>query len=247
MPKTQANPAVVKNRRATFGRDLLANHYLFRDLDGEMVDQVAKMAVTRRLGRDESLFMKGDEADGLYGVIDGSVKISTSSASGKEMIISVMRPGDVFGEIALLDGQPRTADAGAIEPTELFLVRRADFLSFLRDQPALAIHLLELLCDRMRKTNEILEDNAFLDLPARLAKRVLGLARANAAGKPQGSPLTLNISQATLANLMGTTRESINKHLQVWRHDDWIALKRGQIQILDPLALEELVESSYDF
>lgn len=228
-------------------REVLGQHYLFRDLSEEFIDRIAGLAVTRRIGRDEMLFLKGDEADGLYGVLSGAVKISTSSAGGKEMILSVMRPGDAFGEIALLDGQPRTADASGIEPTELFLIRRADFLDLLRSEPALGIHLLELLCDRMRKTNEIIEDTAFLDLPARLAKRLLALGRAADPAADGEADLTIHISQANLANVMGTTRESINKHLQVWRQEGWIALKRGQVRIVDQTALEDLIEAAYDF
>lgn len=228
-------------------RDVLSQLYLFRDLSRDFIDRLAGLAVIRRLGRDEMLFLKGDEADGLYGVLSGAVKISTSSAGGKEMILSVMRPGDAFGEIALLDGQPRTADASGIEPSELFLIRRADFLDLLRSEPALAIHLLELLCERMRRTNEIIEDTAFLDLPARLAKRLLALGRAAVPGAGPEDPLTVHISQANLANIMGTTRESINKHLQVWRQEGSISLKRGQVCVVDQAALEELIENAYDF
>ncbi len=155
---------------------LLAGHYLFRDLDTAVVERIAALAVTRRLQAGEVLFLKGDEGDALYSVLKGQIRISATGPSGRAVILTTMGPGDVFGEIALLDGMPRTADAIGIAPTELIMIRRGDFMALLEREPSLALHLLKLLCERVRRTSEQVEDSTFLPVPGRLAKRLLVMA-----------------------------------------------------------------------
>lgn len=223
-------------------KNLLTNHTLFRDLEPRVIEQVADLSRTVQLEPEQILFFKGDDGDALYGVLTGHIRISASEPDGKEVIFNIMGRGDVFGEIALLDGQPRTADAMAMDPTELFQIRRPDFVALLDTEPRLTKHLLELVCERLRVTSEMLEDSAFLSLPARLAKRLLRLAQYQSTGNTT-EILQIRFSQAELGQLMGTSRESINKHLQAWRKENWIELGRGRISILDTLALEELVEN----
>lgn len=223
-------------------RDMFVSHSLFRDLDSDVITEIASLGSLRKLDTNQLLFSKGDEGDALYGVVQGRIRISNYATDGREMVINVIEPGELFGEIALLDGGLRTADATAMEGTELLQVLRADFVTFLESRPAVASHFLKLVCERLRATTEMLEDSAFLNLSARLAKRLVRLAENSRDQEDINSPLELKISQSDLGQLMGVSRESINKSLQGWRRDNLIDLGRGKIIILDVEGLEELIE-----
>ena len=211
-------------------------------MDPDVIERISALGTTVELAGNQVLFVKGDEGDALYGVLDGRIRISSGDADGKEIILNIIDPGDIFGEIALLDGKPRTADASAMAASQLFRVQRSDFLGLMAAEPRLTQHLLEMVCDRIRKTSEMLEDSAFLDLPARLAKRLLSLAKYYGDSSQETALTGIQISQAELGQLMGTSRESINKHLQYWRGRGWITLGRGRVTIEAPGALENLVE-----
>ncbi|MAF49697.1 MAG: Crp/Fnr family transcriptional regulator [Rhodospirillales bacterium] len=226
--------------------DLLARNFLFRNLDPDVIQRIADLGTTQQLADDQVLFLKGDEGDALYGVLAGRIRISSGDADGKEIILNIIDPGDIFGEIALLDGKPRTADASAMQPSQLFRIQRSDFVALMGAEPRLTTHLLEMVCDRIRKTSEMLEDSAFLDLPARLAKRLLSLAKYYGEADQETTLTGIQISQAELGQLMGTSRESINKHLQYWRGRGWITLGRGRVTIDAPDALQNLVERDED-
>lgn len=221
-------------------QDILQSAYLFRNFSPEVVGRVALLASTRRCAAGEVLFMRGDEGDALYGVLSGRIRISNSSIAGKEVVLSIMQPGDVFGEMALLDGGDRTADAEAIGATELMVLRRADFLRLMKEDSNLAVQILKLVCLRLRQTNQRVEDSAFLDLPARLAKRLIQLDEDYATEDEPHAFVA--ISQAELGAFLGASRESINKHLQVWRQEGWIELARGKVRVIDPASLVEVVE-----
>ena len=222
--------------------DLVAGTYLFGGLDPATRARVAALARVRRLDDGTLLFQKGDEGDALYGVLDGKIRITTSSPGGREVVLNILEPGEVFGEIALLDGLPRTADAMALGDTRLLTIRRGDLLALMESAPVLSIHLLGLLCQRLRLMSERIEDAAFLPLPARLAKRLLVLDRLYGEVQEDGSRrISLPISQSELGQLLGTSRESINKHLQAWRREGWIALERRHVVIRDVAALETVV------
>ena len=225
---------------------LLATHYLFRDLETEVIERIAALGVTRELNANQVLFLKGDPGDAMYVVLSGKIRISASAQSGKEIVLAVMERCEVFGEIALLDGKPRTADALAMEPTKLFMIRRRDFLDFLEQEPRFTIHLLELVCGRLRQSNNMIEDTAFMALPARLAKQLLSMVECH--GEP-GSPsdrVEISISQNDLGQLMGTSRESVNKYLQGWKKKGWIALGRNRVMIRDCDALQKLIDTGLD-
>jgi CRP-like cAMP-binding protein len=151
-----------------------------------------------------------------------------------------MRDGDVFGEIALLDSKERTADATAATDCELLIVPRRSLFSLLERRPDLCIDLLIVLCERLRRTNEQVEDLAFLDLEARIAKVLVRLAEENGAGQSPTRPVGVKISQRALGELAGGSRESVNKHLQEWKRSGFIAIEKGSIVIHDIDALVEL-------
>jgi CRP/FNR family transcriptional regulator, cyclic AMP receptor protein len=186
------------------------------------------------------IFMRGDPGDSLCSIVTGRVRISTSRGQGKEVLLNIIEAGECFGEIALLDGMPRTATATAMARTELSVIRREHFLTLVRDESRLAMHLIQLLCKRMRRTAQALEDSALLNLPARMSKQLLSHAALNGSVTSAGTKLTL--SQDELAQLLGASRQVVNQHLQVWKRRGWIMISRGSITIANAKLLESLTE-----
>jgi CRP/FNR family transcriptional regulator, cyclic AMP receptor protein len=215
---------------------------LFRGLAGAIHERIAALAVRRAYDEGAIIFMRGDPGDSLCGVVSGRVRISVSRPGGKEIFLNVMSPGETFGEIALLDGEPRTATATAIVRTELFIVPREQFLRLLEGEPQLAAHLIQLLCRRVRWTAQLMEDSALLTVSARVAKRLLSLARLQ--GRQTASGLKLSISQEELAQFLGLSRQIVNKHLQGWKAQGWILAGRGNLTIANLPALERLTRES---
>jgi CRP/FNR family cyclic AMP-dependent transcriptional regulator len=212
-------------------RHLLARHLLFRGLDARVLEEVLALSVTKHLTDGDVLFLRGEPGTGLYGVLGGSVKITVSSPTGKELMLGVMGPGEVFGEIALLDGGPRTANAVALGSTMLLVVPHLQFRAFLARRPELCLYFLGIMCERIRATNARLEDVAFLGMPARLAKVLLNFAAGERAEGAQGTTIRRRLSQQALGQLVGSSRESVNKQLQAWRKAGWIGIERGRITI----------------
>jgi CRP-like cAMP-binding protein len=223
-------------------RTLIERSRLFRGLAPSTLERVAALATRKLYENGAVVFLRGDPGDSLLSVLRGRVLISTSSARGKAVFLNIMEPGDVFGEIALLDGSPRTATATAVAPTELMMIGREHFLELLRGEPQLANHLIQLLCKRIRWTAEQAEDSALLSPPARLAKRVLSLARTQGRDTPTGTRLA--ISQEELAQFLSLSRQAVNQHLQAWKAKGWIAVGRGYVTILSERALQSLTRAA---
>lgn len=222
-------------------RDLLGQHYLLKHLAPADLDQLARMANTRLCKPNEAVFLKGDPGNSMMAVVHGRVRICSYSSEGREVVLNVINPGQVFGEIALIDGGSRTADAFAMDASELVVLSRRDFLPFLERNPKVCIKLLEVLCERLRATSAQVEDFFFLDLRSRLAKRLLAAAGPAAGNGAAGDPGTVRLSQHMLASMIGTSREAVNKQLRAWEEAGLIALKRGAITILKRPRLEEIV------
>jgi CRP/FNR family cyclic AMP-dependent transcriptional regulator len=204
---------------------LLTMNPMFAGLGEDAIRSIASLCTRRHLDEGEVLFQKGDQGDALYGVRRGRVRIETGTAAGGRLTLNVLGPGDLFGEIAIFDGQPRTADAIAAEASELFMVRRSDFLAHLEREPRTTLRLLELLCQRIRWVTDRMEEAVLLPLHARLARRLCALA------DDFGSEV--HISQEELGVYVGAARESVNRQLQEWRRAGIIELRRGRISLLD--------------
>jgi CRP/FNR family transcriptional regulator, cyclic AMP receptor protein len=220
---------------------IIERNSLFRGLPRDTRARIAALAVRKQYEEGAIVFMRGDPGDSLCGVATGRVRISAAGPGGKEVFLNIMEPGDAFGEIALLDGSPRTATATAMTRTELIVIPREAFSALLQAQPQLAAHLIQLLCKRVRWTAELMEDTALLSVPARLAKRLVSLAGAMGREPERGTKITL--SQEELAQFLGLSRQIVNQHLQTWRAKDWISLGRGSVTLLDLRALEQIVRS----
>jgi CRP/FNR family transcriptional regulator, cyclic AMP receptor protein len=152
----------------------LRNHPLFREFPPAVIEHLGTYITRRSVRRGTTIFAKGDPATALMAVLWGSVKISVPTSGGHDAVLNIIDPGQVFGEIALLDGQPRTADAVAMTDCELMVIARRDFIPFLRSEPDVALKLIESLCARIRRTSEQVEDVMYMSLPARLAKSLPG-------------------------------------------------------------------------
>jgi CRP/FNR family cyclic AMP-dependent transcriptional regulator len=221
-------------------RQVLRRSSLFAKLGDNEIDAVLAHATVASHSQGDQIFAKGDPGNSMMAVLKGRVMITAPSQDGRQVVLTVMRDGDVFGEIALLDGKERTADATAATDCELLTVPRRSLLSLLDRRPDLCIELLIVLCERLRRTNEQVEDLAFLDLEARIAKVLVRLAEESGNGRSSTRPVGVKISQRALGELVGGSRESVNKHLQDWKRSGIIAIEKGSIVIHDIEALTEL-------
>jgi CRP-like cAMP-binding protein len=224
-------------------RALLAQHFLLAQLPADDLDRLLESAAERSFGANQTIFQKGDPGTSLMAVIAGRVRISVFSEDGKEIILNIVEPGQIFGEIALLDGKPRTADAAAMTPTRLLVLERRGFVPALEANPRIALRLIELLCARVRQTSELVESVALLEYGARLAKLLLRLADGYGEQQDGRIRINLKISQADLGNLIASTRESVNRQLNAWVEEGVIALERGRITILDRALLAACIEA----
>jgi CRP/FNR family transcriptional regulator, cyclic AMP receptor protein len=204
---------------------ILKMNPMFKDLDADELQRISSLCHTQHFGAGEALFQKGDPGDALFAVRRGQIRIETGASDGSRLTLNFMGPGDLFGEVAVLDGRSRTADATAGEPTELFVLRRADLLEHLEREPRVAIKIIQLLCQRIRWQGERMEESALQPLPVRLARRLCALATEF------GSEV--HISQEQLGVFVGAARESVNRQLQLWRKDGILDLQRGRILLLN--------------
>jgi CRP/FNR family cyclic AMP-dependent transcriptional regulator len=204
---------------------ILKMNPMFADLDADELQRISDLCKTQQLAAGEKLFRKGDSGDALYGVRRGHIRIETGASDGSRQTLNFLRPGELFGEVAVLDGQSRTADATAGEDSELFVLRREDLLGFLEREPRVAIKLIALLCRRIRWMSERMEESVIQPLPVRLARRLCALA------SDFGSEV--HISQEQLGVFVGAARESVNRQLQHWRKDGILDLQRGRILLLN--------------
>jgi CRP/FNR family transcriptional regulator, cyclic AMP receptor protein len=220
---------------------VLRKHPIFCDLEPEALDQLCRYAKHATLKRGATIFSKGDPGTSLIAVVSGTVKISISSAEGRSAILNLIGAGEIFGEVALLDGLVRTADATANTNCEIFVIDRRDFIPFVRSQPALAMKLIELLCTRLRWTSDQVEEVILQNLPGRLASALLRLTEKHKLA-PGGRAIA--ITQQEISEMVGMTRESINKQLRVWAARNWVRLEHGAIVVLRAAPLQELAAGS---
>jgi len=218
---------------------VLEHNFMFRGLPASTIDALAALAHRRAFEKNALIFAQGDPGDALYGIASGRIRISTADDAGHEVFLNVLGPGDTFGEIAMLDGLQRTASAVAIASATLVVIPRAQFLAHLERDSGLALHLMRLLCERLRWVSDIIDESAFLTGPARVAKRLLRLLETY--GRPAGGGDTeLVISQTELGQFLGISRQVINQYLGSWSDEGWVSIKRGRILVKDLNALREV-------
>jgi CRP/FNR family transcriptional regulator, cyclic AMP receptor protein len=212
----------------------LSRSAFFKALTAQQLEQLTARLVERRFTDRQVVFRRGEPGSSMMIVLEGRVRIGVTSAEGREVLLSIVEPGQLFGELALLDGQPRSADASALGPCRLLALDRRDFLAVLRQSANAAIRMCELVSERLRATNAQLEGALFLSVEARLARLLLALRRG-----PGGCDgrIELCLSQGDLARLIGASREEVNRHLCRWVADGMIARDGRALVIRDRTGL----------
>jgi CRP/FNR family cyclic AMP-dependent transcriptional regulator len=223
-------------------RALLAASALFRGLSADERKDLVARARVRTFAGGETIFLMGAPGDSMMAVLKGTVRISCPSPEGKEIVLGTVQPGDFFGEIALLDGKARSADAKAVTACSLAVLQRRDVLDFLGRHPGAWDGLVQVLCQRLRKLTEKTAEVALLDLPGRLAKTLLRLSGADQDGSPATAMLPITLSQRELGNIVGASRESINKCLREWQRNGVVKTENNIITIKNRAALQKLAE-----
>ncbi len=226
-------------------QQILRNHFLFRELSEAEMTALLAYAHVARFSANERIFLKGSPGTGMMAVLKGSVRIAVPGLDGREIVLTVIGEGDIVGEIALLDGKERTADATAVSDCEMLVIERRSFLPFLEQHPQVATRLLVALCARLRRTTEQVEDLALLNLPERLAKKLLSLATAQGERTPEGIRIAARLTQGELGNMLGTSRESINKQLARWQREGILEFAQGGVvTIHDMDALNAVIDAA---
>jgi CRP-like cAMP-binding protein len=214
--------------------ELLSKVPVFSTLAVEDLERLSSHLQPRRYAKGEVIFHQGDVGTTFYIVRKGEVTIRLSSAEGKEMTLALLRRGDAFGELSLLDGAPRSTDAVAREETSLLGLQREDFQRFLGERPLVAPRMLAALSRLVRRVTQLVYDANFLDARARLARVLLDLAQTQGEEGPEGVVLTSQLTQAELATLCGLTRESTNKWMRFYEREGLLSYEDGQITLKEP-------------
>src|SRR5687767_1387926 len=214
---------------------------LFASLKPHQLAEMAQMARRQRFGRDEAVFYQGDSGDSFYVILSGQVKVSVSSPEGQEAILVMLDTGESFGELALLDEQPRSATIEATRPTEVLVMRREEFHRMIHQHPDVSLSLLRVMTKRLRDTDQLVQDAAFLDVAERLAKKLLALVDSHGRPSERGIELDIHLTQQDLAAMIGATRESVNKQLGAFRDRGILAVDRQGITIIKVEALQMVV------
>ena len=212
-------------------RTLLAMVELFEGLDPEQIDQIADASASRVLSRGDVLFTEGDEPAELFVVVSGRIAMANKSIDGRESVLALMERGDLFGEMPLFDGLARSAEARALEPSEVIAIPYAPLKELYETQPSLLWKVVQLLVGRIRNTDEALADSVFLDVTGRTAKRLLELAG-------DADEFSLPITQEELAGMVGASRERVNKAIASFIRLGWIDQSDRRYRITNREQLE---------
>jgi CRP/FNR family transcriptional regulator, cyclic AMP receptor protein len=223
-------------------RRLLGDCVLFRGFVASEKDTLLARARLRRFAPGETIFLIGAPGDSMMAVLSGKVRISVPSPEGREIVLAILSDSEVFGEIAMLDGRERTADARAMTPCTIATIGRHDVLAYFDRHPEAWRRLVELLCARMRLTDQHIAEVALLQLPVRLAKALLRLTVDPAGPAVPPRDAAIQLSQRELGNVVGAARESVNKCLREWQRSGTIRIENGLITIADRGALADLAE-----
>ncbi|MCK7613643.1 Crp/Fnr family transcriptional regulator [Roseibium sediminicola] len=218
---------------------LLGKSFIFDALDDQARQELANFSYVKRYAAGDKIFTMGEPGQSMMAIAEGTVRVTMFTPSDREVTLNDLQAGDVFGEIAMLDGQERSANVKALTNCTLVVLERRALLDVLQRNPILSVRLIELLCQRVRRSDERMIEIAFLDLPARLAKLLLRLTVAPPASEEK--PLAkLSQSQSELASMIGNTRENVNRCLRKWQKAELINLQDGWLIIRDRDRLEAL-------
>ena len=212
---------------------IIARIPLFEGMSPEEQDELRAMMTQTTLRRGETLFTEGDAGDRLYILLSGKVKLGRTAADGRENMVAIMGPGDVFGEMALFDPSPRSTNAVAVSETRLAAIKHESFKRAQQLDPSISDQVIKTLARRLRHANEALADLVFSDVPGRVAKALLDLAERFGAPTEDGIHVPHDLTQEELAQLVGASRETINKSLAEFSSRGWIRLEGRAVTLID--------------
>ncbi len=221
-------------------RAALARTELFQSLQPADLDAVLTRAAIRRVARNDVILRRGDDNATMVVIVSGRVRISITSEEGKEATLAILGPGEVLGDMSLLDGEPVSADVTAQEDCALLVIERGQFLRLLRANSELCLHLIAVLTRRLRRSNTTFEDMALLDLPARLGRLLGRLASQYGVPVRTGTRIEVKLSQKDLSTLVGASREKVNKQLRQWEEERVLGKDSGRIVVMNAGALPSL-------
>lgn len=216
---------------------------LFSNLSDEELSQLAQIARERKFDRNQVVFYEGDLGGSLYIIVSGTVKIVMMSDDGREHILGLLHEGDFFGEISLIDGEPRSATAIALEKANVVMISRDDFIRLLRENPEMSLKIMVILCERLRKTDKHVESLAFLSAPGRVAKTLLNWAEKYAPDANGNEEIEIphKMTRQEFASIAGTSRETLTRVLMDFQDDGLIQLEKNKIVLHDRLKLRDKV------
>lgn len=213
--------------------DVVRTAPLFTALDDASAVSLRASMDSVKIAKGSILFAEGDEGDHLYVIIEGKVKLGTSSGDGRENLLSILGPGEMFGELSLFDPNPRTSTATAVTDAKLLSLGQAKLIPWLADHPPVALHLLAALAQRLRRTNEAVGDLVFSDVPGRVAKALIDLGERFGKQTDEGLFVHHDLTQEELAQLVGASRETVNKALADFAGRNWLKLDGRAVLITD--------------
>jgi CRP/FNR family transcriptional regulator/CRP/FNR family cyclic AMP-dependent transcriptional regulator len=216
----------------------------FAQLTSSELHELSRSLVRRRFNASQTIFHLGDPGGLLYIVDTGKVKIYYPNAEGQEVTLAILGQNDFFGELALFDDEPRSATAETLEPTYTYTLAREEFIRYVGQNPDFAMKVMSTLAKRIRAMNEQISDVFFLDLPGRLARKLLQLAEDHGEPVADGIYIPLHLTQTDLAEMTGATRVSVNKALRRFRKQGWVSVAGRRFTVHDPAELKNLIQLS---
>ena len=206
---------------------------IFSGLDDSAAASLRASMTLVKLRKGQSLFKEGDDGDHLFIVSNGKVKLGTKSPDGRENLLMILGPGDMFGDLSLFDSGPRTATATAVTDTKLLSLGQDKVIPWIKEHPEVSLHLLARLASRLRRTNEVVGDLVFSDVPGRVAKALIDLGVKFGEKREEGLFVNHDLTQEELAQLVGASRETVNKALADFAQRGWLRLEARSVMILD--------------
>ncbi len=207
---------------------------LFEGMSPALLRELSLKLRPQKFRAGTAVFHADDVGSMLYIIVQGAVKIFIPASDGREVVLTILRSGEVFGEMSLLDDERRSASATTLEDTEMVSLSRQDFQNVLEQHPDAARAILRVLVKRLRQTNQSIQEAYLLDVPGRLARRLLSLAKEHGVPADGGVEIGLRISQQDLASMIGASRVAVNKQLQAWRQKGLVDVRRQRVTILKP-------------
>ncbi|WP_054953003.1 Crp/Fnr family transcriptional regulator [Flaviflexus massiliensis] len=218
---------------------IIASVPLFAGLSEEDQAKLTELMSEETLRRGEALFHEGDSGDNLFIIVDGKIKLGHASDDGRENLIAILGPREIIGELSLFDLGKRSTSATAVAPTTLLSLSHEDLMGFIDNHPDMAKHMLRQLAQRLRRTNELMADLVFADVPGRVAKALLDLAARFGERTQEGVYVAHDLTQEEIAHLVGASRETVNKSLADFVSRGWIRLEGRAVTLIEISRLEK--------